>query len=508
MPHSYSHLFPLLNRPEYPPNPELLQSCFAWTPKLEALLNSKHEHNGKPARVGVVFDRHSEPKEKFLKYIYTKPGSSKCPISHEEWAGTLERFDFSPDPTAERPATLKDISEAISESISGIKIKKAKGIGVIPITLHAALSQNPKGVTSKLGPANYRKIFDQFYFLGSQSNTDSAASRWVRAIRQLEGQTILQRFDRAFAAHIHATFNISETELSDVLENATLDELDATPKWIIEHQDHLPFKWFSGAWDKLTSDEWKQALPPRRWSDWANCVLRTVFGLGFLWEARFFHELAKGILVGREPSQILNSAIKQDRSDLAWKPQSKVSSRDISSFVKNTVRLGINARAFMLMDSNQPVKGGAMIGELANYENFHTLLDWISEFRNDKHNCELLTNALKTNYSGRHKSLHETITYSLGCRENIGPDADFYGLFKNHGNRYKVINPSPEWPVVIASLSCKKPATSTNMGTVMTNLQKLGINTSYSTLTECLETAGLCHSCHDADQAVEVYSAF
>ena len=66
-----------------------------------------------------------------------------------------------------------------------------------------------------------------------------------------------------------------------------------------------PFRWFWKKWCTLCdpANSWRDALPARRFTDWALCLLRTGLAFAYLWEAEFFRLLHKAIIQTRDNSE-------------------------------------------------------------------------------------------------------------------------------------------------------------------------------------------------------------
>jgi hypothetical protein len=380
----------------------------------------------------------------------------------------------------------------------------AAGKTAVPITFHSALLQNARGVMGVDNPPNFSFIFDSLYSLGGHDPEETASGLWQKAIKHISPVGTLANLDAAIQNGLKPYPDPNEESGNSSPET---DRLPRAPAWFHSAKASSPFHWFHDTWKKLTGEDWRNALPARRWCDWATCVLRTALGTCYLWEANFYRELAGGLIESSlEPETVQRKAISRSIPMLTWKHRGPISTRDVASHLKSTVHVGLNAMKFL---KDELIEQFEELAELDSNTS-DGLIDWITRCRSvvDNRMKSRLERALREPYEGRHKNTLETIRYSLLCRAPLGSHADHYGLLAKRGSRFSIVEPSPEWPVVVASLACPSPGVPTRLGDVRRKLRQLGLAPSHSTLIYTLESAGMCQSSHDADDAIEVNPGF
>src|SRR3954454_169879 len=130
-------LFPWLNRPEYPKNPEALQSALAWSFVREAERTARR--NDLP--LGLIFRTFEKSSSKKIYQQQTWPDQAE-----QLWPG-LRASGLE----AVEGLTERDVCEALLHALEGVRPAKAKGIAAVPLTPAAAFLQNAVGVHAKTG---------------------------------------------------------------------------------------------------------------------------------------------------------------------------------------------------------------------------------------------------------------------------------------------------------------------------------------------------------------------
>lgn len=467
-------VFSRFPRPEYVASPEAFISSLAWSHyRLDP-----DQVDGKP--IALVYRNEGRTSSR-LSFLETMPNEQ----SIQDWLNALENegIECSGDP--------KEFALAAARSIAGIRAQKAKGESASPMGPNLALLQNLRGVMGKQNPPNVAKIIETFYALGcSSSEIDSvsgAAMRWRKAAnRALETDILLRGIDGA----------VGEVLLPNRREVAI--EPPVTREMYGVLNEGTPFSWFYRTWNLVTSEEWVDTLPARRWVDWATTVLRLAYGFGFLWEFRFYERLAEKIVgIRSDGFDKVFEVVGRNADLIPWVSQhEQVSVRDIS----NQLRLRIDRGSRSAKVIEKWVRENKE-SELISRDD--SLSNWFGEDTN-------LQNQLFEALSKRDNSAKgewESIKYSISIREKTGPFADHYGLLSQRG-RYLLVEPGTEWIAVIASLSASGPGQKTTLGDVRRSLNELGLNPDLQELLRLLELSGLARGSADADQAVEVESAF
>lgn len=458
-----------INRPQYVSVPEGFISSLAW---------SVHEwdrpqESSKP--LGLIYKRtaKSEKKSPNFELLETAP-------SGEQFASF--GLALKDEGLGYEAMSTQLISEAVVNSVTGVQAEKSTLQAASPITPGFALLQNMRGIQGAKNPPDLAGILEAIYAYGKEPSdavTDGVAEHWYRAASRRCSQDPLLRAMDSAVRHKLLGHNL----------RAITPETPNAPICI----PNSPFTWFARTWEKLTSDEWVEAMPARVWTDWATTVLRLGLGMGFLWEATWYESLARRILSNESFAR--DEAIAQMPQTLPWQSQrASQSVRDVASILLWRVHRGGGIRKVLTEWLDER-------GDLD--EEFETAL---SGMRTD----DKLLNDLTSVIGGQHKTsvnTWEAIKYALMTRDVAGPFADYYGLLKSSG-RYLTVDPGTEWIAVVASLSCDKPRGSANVGELMSNLNELGMQPELADIVGLLERAGLARGSADADQGVQIQSAF
>ncbi|WP_309073794.1 hypothetical protein [Paenarthrobacter sp.] len=457
------------NRPEYFSVPEALLSALAWR-AYESISNEEQE---KP--LGLMYK--AQAKETlYLSLRPTKPEEDTA----ETLGNQLRQRGIS---TA---ASDRLLGDAVSSSVTGIRIEKTGNQPSSPMTPALALMQNPRGVLVKQGPPDFGAIIESLFTVGHPlvGPSMSATELWLRASdKRLELDPLLSAIDSSMMS----------TVFQDALRRRTSFPIaEDSVDWCGLYPE-TPYEWFAKSWQALTSDEWVGALPARVWVDWATTVLRLAMGLGFLWEYAWYEALGMAIVQDSVPDTLeeLRGTV---RSPLPWQSsRSSISVRDVGATIKGRIARGERIRRSLkerIKDLNGNPDAIEFLRSAAR-----------SDFR-------LSLAAEITEKKDAGKLVWETVKYGLQVRESSGPFTDYYGILKTRGRRYLVIDPGTEWIAVVASLACGSPGTQCNVGDVLRDLTILGMRPELGDLVSLLERAGMARGSADADHAVIVESAF
>lgn len=474
-------IFPLL-RPQYVPSPEVLISAMAWS-----LYDVKLPTAPAGKKVGLVF-RGSPRPARTLEYFQTAPD----PSSIHAFANALRAERL-------RPTTSMDVlAEAVLNSIEGIQVDQGRALPASPLTPSLALLQNVHGSMGTANPPSISGMLELLFLLGMPIKTESIgpAKLWAAAAEQrMEKDSLLRSLDNAVnsSLFISPPKKTSKSKFADRVSDAYAWE-GLFP--------NTPFEWFYKSWSRLTSEEWVDALPARVWVDWATTVLRLAVGCGYLWEASWYETFARKIL---SAEQFTWCSVQNDiDSVIPWaSSRASMSIRDVSSKLSWRVRRADKIRSllseWLSQRDTQPLR---------------STLEFTAGIREMQNDAELKSSLSATLSSRETTSATtnrwEAIKYSLVTRETNGQFVDYYGLLKSHGarGRYLTIDPGTEWIAVVASLACERPKTTTDVSSVLDSLASLGLHPSIGDIVELLEKAGLARNSADADQGVQVQSAF
>lgn len=457
-----------LKRPQYVPAPEVLVSALVW--------GTGHWAYGDDAIQASRFRGVSAAKPDVLT---TAPEDVQ---EVSDFAGHLR------DGGMQTEASDTTLVEAFVNGITGVKSQKAKSVPVSPMTTQLALAQSVRGALGAKNPPDVGGILESMFVLGHNSDStdtsDSMAGMWVAAAdRRLADDPVLRAVDRAMAA---------ASGLVAPAEDPVSQDRVGHSVWAGRLHD-TPFGWLHDHWRKITSPEWVDALPPRVWIDWCSTLLRMGIAFGYLFENRWYEAVGRSILTEEDvPPAVLTSG-----SPLLLWPGSRlpVSSRNVKPEMRRVVANGVLARAVL---NEHFDKDFARIA----------LGDALDDVRGDRHVKQSMREALGGRaWPGACKNMYETILYSVQQRV-ASTEADYYGLLRQHGNRYSVVQPGTEWIAVMASLACDHPGGETHIGKVLSTLAQLGLHPELMELVKALEGAGLAQGSADADHGVRVRSAY
>jgi hypothetical protein len=478
-----------LNRPEYPKNPEVLQSALAWS--LE-----DRKPTAKTGK-GLVYEQISPSISKSIEILQSRPNLADSIRLLDDIGLVIG----SGAPQDER------MGDSLWNQLRAVSAQKAKAYSAVPITPGATMLQDAIGVHAKAGPPNFAEIIEQVYRAGAHQPVPSreAARRWYQAISAYKGDQLLEFLDAVAGRLLEAL--IGRNPLPGVKDGAAAVEepVGQQPQWL--KGVGTPMRWFHESWNVLCSEEWRRALPPQRWADWASCVLRTAIALTFLWEARFFQRLGR-ILLSDHPTDQVKALVAMPLPLLRWRESGlPISVRDENSRLIRTVLDGTRIRALLgeILVAHAP-HGGAQWHMEKGLEKFTEWFcketDLSSRFREDLSDC------FGSGKFSAANNVLETIRYLLLARAESGRQADFYGVLRRRSGRFLVVSPGEEWMVVVASLAAGSPGKKCTLGRLRTSLSALGIYAEREQVIQELERAGLSRSSHDADDAIVVWSGF
>lgn len=491
---SDSNEFFQLPRPQYPPAAEVLISSLIWQ-------LSRDSHKS-PQGKGIVFKKTENAKNHANVY-------ETFPLNKREKVDAMvnvfnQHFSVTDLKTKERAVRI------LVEDMIGSVPPKANAAAVIPFNAPAALMQDVEGMSGVSNPPNYAKIFQRFFTLGGgQSHVAFLVFKALSVKNTNQTTAWLDDF-------IEAMMPDQLVELSKSLDYENIshnpDEI-VTPKWLTEIE--TPFTWFAKTWKSLTHESWVNAMPRRRWIDWAGCVLRTAMGTGYIFEMNFYFQLAMGLKSHDiEPDDVCKKALSINDSILKWDENASVSSRDVASKIRKLCERGTACRN-LLVDWLNDADRNDMPLPSEHFNHVDGLSDWIIKARSwmkEKSSRDLeigkrLNDAISGQPASSANNVYETIRYSLLDRGNHGEE-DLYALLKKRGSRFSVVEPGQEWFVVVSSLIAESPQGRISVRDLVSSLNSLGIDANFKTIIKQIESVGLGRSSHDADDAVEIATAF
>lgn len=418
----------------------------------------------------------------------TRPASGTAPL--QRFSRALARNSML---TPERADVL---ATACLDALRGVGQENKRGMSAVPVTLQSALLQDPAGLLGKANPPDFAAAFEEFWHLGGGprggvlDNLQRVHARITRgsgAIRQF-----LELLNRSLSeANVHGPFLDQPIMLNEGERDLSLP---AIPKWWTPAiRNASPFSWFVLAWNRLCSDEWVDALPPRRWVDWASGVFRMATGMAYLWEAKALAALVRSSRRGDswQPNWIENALALPI---LEWRDEGTVSARDVRGAMDALISTGEQLRDKLArINTRHELDSEGLwqyLAEACREPDFTAVLSGTGESLSSE------------------KNLLETVRYALATRRSTTEDTDQYGFLELRGTRYWVPDPSTEWTAMIASLAAEGPGRTVRLREVRRSLRALGIEVSVPTLTRALEATGLTRGSSDAEQALLVSTAY
>ena len=483
-----------LRRPQYPPTPDVLQSALAWS--------FFQRPSGAAA---LIFERLAQVGPRTLIISSTRPDSGEY---KDAWRDALINNGVM---SYGRPDALA-VSQAVAGSIRGIEPVKGAGVPAAPIGPACALLTDASGAMATANPPNFAQLINQLFRLGvsvEEPDSSLASEMWYHALTRSASRGALSAIDRSvFEAVIQRLIpsagRVADWPPRDVIPNDTTLP-DNVPNWWKSADfdpSQTPFGWFRVAWSRLCSPDWVDVLPPRRWCDWASCVLRQAIAFGFLWEAHFYRTMARVVLGGESLLEDGSDpfAILSGRPLIEWGTTGSISARDVKPRIRAQLRTGLACReVFSDAEWKFDSRRSSSLADVVRHIKARARGPFIQDLRTALHDGPKPPGL---------KNLIETVEYSLLCRRDIGSSADYYGLTRTVSRRFTHIAPAPEWLVVIASLSATAPRQTCRLADVLISLRALGLGVRIDTVTAELERVGMCAGAPDADEGLLVSPAF
>jgi hypothetical protein len=482
------HLLPELGRPQYPSSPEILLSALAWS-----VVPRAREH----VNTGLIYTRKSSSTPKSVLIHQTMPrGGILTDFSNNLAVGGYR----SQDPGGALPSF---VAESVTNAMLGVQPAKGVGTPSAAMGVLGALLQDPVGGLGTQEPPNFAKLLNTMYALGGGKGT--AGEKWHSAAIRHSQSHQLRAIEAALAATALKPYLLDAWDASKPLVASAAIPANLPDWWdhnVLQKRLGTPFSWFATSWDRLCSEPWSEAIPPRRWASWAVCVLRHALGFGYLWEANFFLELARGIVdTSRDPSTVAHWALRPTKP-LVPHNTGGISQMDVSPSMKQLLATGLACRRALVEAcaelTARPLPTVTSLDGLVN-----SLRRNITTAR-----MNAINGALRgTIDGGSSKNLIETVRYALLSRGGAEA-ADHSSLLKVVSRNYTHVGPGPEWIVVMSALSTSAPSGTVRLGDVRRSLENLGFKPRIDFLLAELERAGLCASAPDGDEGIELNLGF
>lgn len=392
----------------------------------------------------------------------------------------------------------------LARAIRGVLPTKGRTVAAAPLTPHVSLMQNTVGMTRKAHPFNVSGALEQIYSLGSTGGlTTSAASRWLEAaMAKVEGDPLLQALDQAAS-------QVLTDRLSGTPDFQPVKSPSDPARWAGFLPERTPFRWFHESWNILMTPSWAAQLPPRVWVDWSTAILRLAIGFAYLWEAAWYERLATHLL-SEEVELLSHTALAESVYEvLPWRPRGEsVSVRDVVSPMRSRIARGVAVRRVLTDLTLAQSSGSSSPAQKLKDLSFDEGMQAVREMLQPKAGGALRSDLLTAMTSSRVDNVWEAVRYALATRSDSGSQADFFGLLRNAGPRYAVVEPGTEWTALLAGLAAREPGESSTVAEVLYQLAQLGLHPPLAEVILLLEEAGLARGSADADQAVTVQSPF
>lgn len=477
-----------LDRPEYIPHPGGILSSLAWSrAELGGVCPPPVQFLAYAPTVGAGEE----------KYIYTKPSKKNGRL--DRLAAVLMTGVEGADKDGGVAA-----AKAFRDEIEVRGSSKSKRSSVVPLNWKMAIMQDPRGLTGKAGPANIPKIFDQLGYLGGAGC--SLSDMFCKMLIEHKDAGVPSWLDEASTAMLPNELKSTTLKGSD--RGATKIEI-RSPAWMQTAPG--PFHWLSKSWQAICSPEWIQAMPRRRWADWATCVARTGMAAGFAYEMLLYSTVVPALATDEDPTLVFNRFQSASTRFLPWDNSKRVSERDVGSSLKSLSVKGL-ACMEVLKELAKSDLSSSVPEPKAYDDDPNGLRTWLATARDalsaSRYEIkEKVLVALEQTSPGGLSNLHEMIRSSFLSR-GAEDGQDLYALLKPAGTRYSYVDPGQEWLVVVSALSSAGPGRVSRLRDLNASLQQLGIQAAATTIVDQLEAYGLARSTHDADDAVEIQPAF
>lgn len=418
-----------------------------------------------------------------------------------------------------QPSGAASPVNALLRSSLAPRARGDKSDACVPIHPSIVALQTLHGLVNKDGPSNLAKAIETMAWLGGASTLGSAASSFLALYttqpadpkQGLTGLTdsLLPEIARQVWLRLPGQVNAAPATWPawpDV-RPAVPTPLAASP---VALHSRTPFRWFWQKWQTLCVQGWYDALPARRFTDWALCLLRTGLAFSYVWEAEFFcrlHECFSLSAQGATPQDALQrvrSLLEEGTILASIEPFSiPASQKDVWKSLSELIAKGYEARKAIIdwqtMQDSVPPAGNSISEKLQN---------WLTSIQSNSFTTLSPRLQIGKRTANNQKEFVRYLMLPRSSDDDLVDQADFYYLARTNSSRSVWLHPGPEWLVVIASLLCQKPGGHCTLGQLIDDLAILGIQVERSVLVTLLEQAGLSTDSPDADNAIVIRAGF
>lgn len=410
--------------------------------------------------------------------------------------------------------------DALLRSILAPRSRGDKSAACVPLHPAVIALQTLHGLVNKPGPSNLAGAIETMGWLGGASSYGSTAIGYLKLFSGLQTQpqhgltglvdALLPLIGKHTWENLPARLQVNAPNWPTWPTVGPAGEV--TSQSLLASYRNTPFHWFWRKWETLCKKEngWFDALPSRRFTDWALSLLRTGLAFSYLWEAEFFCRIYEGLLQrkgGASPTEALSrlKSLLEEGLTIA-----SIDPLDIPPIEKNLwpaladlIGRGYEAReAVYDLDcfEQMPLRPeGATFLQVAE--------NWIAQLT-PAALAELPPRIEpKTRTANNQKEFVRYLMLPRSSDDDSVDQADFYYLMRSN-SRYLWFQPGPEWLVVEASLLCGAAGRFCTLGQLLGDMAALGVRVERSVLVTLLEEAGLSTDSPDADNAIVVRSGF
>ena len=517
-----------LPRPEYAKQTESLLTDLLWRSRGSSLSDSLTGKAYLPELAGVQMERlvPSRARGKHEAIIETLPMAEAADVSS----------------LVSTPAGSEPPTKALLNSIVAPRSSGDRSLACVPINPDSVVLQTLHGLVNKKDPPNMANAIEALGRLGGSGGHGHVAFLLLQAFSTRVGvrNGLAGLVDTLFPVIAEQVWEqLKSKRLSDLRDaflmgKITQEDLESQqaaignlPDWrgvtprLYDTADNLlltsyeltPFKWFWSKWSTLCdpTNGWYDALPARRFMDWALCLLRTGLAFAYLWEAEFFVRLYECIVQlqdaapgARANMTRLQSMLEEDLVLATIEsPLVPASQKHAWTALASLIARGYLARENIkrhLQDIHFPIPAG---------RNFIGVIEeWVNSL--DSEGVKTLSEPLVVkDFTANNQ--REFVRYLLRPRasdDDAADQADFYYLAQtNKANKFW-FQPGPEWLVVVTSLLGKRSGGRCTLGMLLGDLRALGIKVDRWVLIGMLEESGLSTDSPDADDAIVIKASF
>ncbi|WP_129676599.1 hypothetical protein [Candidatus Chloroploca sp. Khr17] len=507
-----------LFRPEYAKQTEALLTDLIWRSKGSTLyrMPSAQESSYLEGLAGLERNDPKLPSMQRLIPRHAGKGTSRVvetvPIAEQAQVSNLFLSQEGiPTPT-----------RALLTSILAPQSRSMSSFSCVPIHPDVVVLQTLHGLVNKDRPPNLAEIIETIGWFGGSTYDGQVAQLLLRVFSQKSGAKeglagLVDELMPLLAQHTWSAFPDVSGMSSQSLPSwptPCVGPRETAQKDQTAISSHIwtPFSWFWEKWSTLClpANGWYDALPTRRFVDWAMCLLRTGLVFSYLWEADFYTKLHASIVERVYFSgQTIAAASLQSMLEISTvlatieSPRLPSAQKHAWTAISALLAKGYEARRSFehYITDNFSVPEGST---------FYTSVEaWLDSIPTE--DLRQLATTLPADSREIAKNTKYFVKYLLLPRSSddaAADQADLYYLARSNTSDKFWFQPGPEWLVVVTGLLGTQPGGQCTLGALIRDLKRLGIRVERSVLVGMLEEAGLTTDSPDADDAIIIHSGF